>query len=137
MVTIGNHGGAYALKNGSSVVFHHAGLAVHDPVGANHLAAKCCANCLMAETDAQNGNLSRKPLDQLDSDPGFIWRARSRRDDDLARPELLHLFDRNLIIAADLDLFPRLTDILHEVEGERIVVVENENHTEAAKLLSF
>jgi len=65
--------------------------------------------------------------DQFNADPGFVRRARPRRDDDSLRSHRFYFFHRDLIVASDLDLRSELANVLDEVVGERIVVVENEN----------
>ena len=40
----------------------------------------------------------------------------------------LDFFDGDLIVAPYLDLCPQLPDILNQVVGERIVIIEYEDH---------
>src|SRR5262249_32129446 len=42
----------------------------------------------------------------------------------------------HFVVATDFDLFTQLSQILHQVVGERIVVVENEDHAGCADSLS-
>ena len=42
--------------------------------------------------------------------------------------EILNLLDGQFVVAADDHLRPQLTHVLHQVVGERVVVVENEDH---------
>src|SRR5579884_383957 len=133
VIAVRNHRRSQPLKDCASVMFHHAGLAVHDAVGANYSSAECRPDRLMSETDAQYGNFPGKLLDQLNRDSRLVGRAGAGRDHDLARMQFAHLVHGDLIIATNLHLFSGLANVLHEIEGERIVVVENEDHK---KLLS-
>ena len=67
--------------------------------------------------------------DQRNGDSGFLRRARAGREHDPFRTHGLHLGGRDLVIAPHFDLRPQFAQILHQVVGERIVIVENENHT--------
>ena len=47
---------------------------------------------------------------------------------DILRPHRLYLIHRDLIIPAHNHFRPQLAQILHQVVGERIVIVEDKNH---------
>ena len=83
---------------------------------------------LMSQANPQQRHLARKMADQLDADSGFLRRARAGREHDPFRVHRLHLGGRHLVIAAHLDLRTQFAQILHQVVGERIVIVEDENH---------
>ena len=82
----------------------------------------------MPEADAQNWYLFREMADEIERDTRFVGSAGSRRQDDLARSHLFDLFQSHLIVATDLHLFSSLPNVLNEVEGERVVIVKNEDH---------
>src|SRR5437660_3969747 len=82
----------------------------------------------MPEADAERGHaaLAHAPH-QHERDPCLIGRARARRDNAAvicARDELVY---RHTVIADRVDLRAQLTQVLHEVVGEGIVVVEDEH----------
>jgi hypothetical protein len=65
---------------------------------------------------------------QIDADAGIVGCAWARRDHNALG---IHVFDAGngyLIVAADFDLCPKFAKILNQVVGERVVIVENENH---------
>src|SRR5262245_20362532 len=101
---------------------------MHDGVGAHYLSAKCLPNRLMSEADTQDWHLARKMLDQLNADARILRCARSGRDHDPLRAKLLDLLDGGLIVAAHHHLLTCFSDVLHQVEGERVVVVEDKHH---------
>src|ERR1700758_3602912 len=105
-----------------------ARFAVHDVLRPNDLSSKSLANRLMSQANAQYGHFPGEVADQLDADPGVGRRARARRNHDALRAERLYFRDADLVVAAHLDLRPQLAQILHQVVGKRVVIVENEDH---------
>src|SRR6185369_5547323 len=73
-------------------------------------------------------------LDRPDRDPGIVRVARTGRDDDAtqARRRVVgHLgdgTDLDGVVADDMHLGPGRLECLHEVEGEAVVVVDDEDH---------
>jgi hypothetical protein len=68
--------------------------------------------------------------DERNQDAGLARRAGAGREQDalgLAAPRPLH---GQLVVAIDLDLRAQLSQVLDKVVGERIVVVEDEDHGE-------
>jgi hypothetical protein len=98
---------------------------------ADDAAAEGLADGLMSEANAQQWSLAGKVADQRDADPGFVRSARSRRDDNSLWLHCFDFVDRDLIVSADLDVFPQLSQILDQVVGERIVIIEDEDHVAA------
>src|SRR4029077_8004720 len=64
---------------------------------------------------------------ELERDPGVVGRARPRRDDAAFEPHLEPLRHGRAGVAHGLDLGLQLAEVLHEVVGERVVVVEDEH----------
>src|SRR5664280_273730 len=109
-------------------MFDGTGLAMHEVGGTNDFAAKGCANRLVAEAYAQKRHASREMADQFDADPGILWCARARGDHDAIGMKLVDFVDRDLVIAAHHYLLTQFAEVLHQVVGEGIVIVENEKH---------
>ena len=110
------------------------GLAVHQLPRAHDLASRRLPNRLMPQADAQDRQTTQKALNASDRDPRFLRRARARRDDQVAGLQDLDLVQRDPVVAVDLDIHGRvdLAQTLHEVVGERIVVVDDQDHDDAA-----
>ena len=121
-------GSGQAVKDGFVVVRDGAGLAVHQVRSAHHVAAKGRADGLMSQADAEHRHLAGEVANQIDADAGILRRAGTGRNHDALRLHGLDLSDRDLIVAAHLDLRAEFPEILHQVVGEGIVVVENEDH---------
>ncbi len=117
-----------AAKDGAVVVLHLAGLAVHERFGAHHFSAESRADGLMPQTHAEDGRAASHPADQFDADARILRRARAGRDDDALRAQRFHLGHAHLVVAAHIHLRPQFTEILDEVVGEGIVVIEDEDH---------
>ena len=101
---------------------------MHQVRRADDIASERRPDRLMSQANAQQGHLAGKMADQRNSDSGFLGRARAGREHDPLRTHGLHLGRRHLVVAPHLDLRPQFTQILHQVVGKRIVVVEDENH---------
>src|SRR5438477_2382140 len=96
--------------------------------GAHYLAPKGGADRLMSEAHAQNGQLAGEVTDQRDADARLVGRAGARRNHNPCRPQPLDISQRHLVVAPHLDGFAQLAQVLCEVVGERIVVVQNKDH---------
>ena len=114
-----------------AVVVDHVGLAVHEILGPHDRAAEGLAHRLMAQAHAQAAaacpssrwqHSTEMPASVGVHGPGeMITRSGLR---------LEHLVDRDLVVAKDLDVERRidLAQPLHEVVGERVVVVDDDDH---------
>src|SRR5258708_1922178 len=127
VITRGGHRHGEALKDGFVIVHHGAGLAMHDVSGAHHTASKGFSDCLMSQTNAEHRYFAGEVADQVDADSSFMRRARARRNHDALRAHRLGIGYRNLIVAANLDLGSQFAEILDQVIGKRIVVIEYED----------
>ena len=107
---------------------HGAGFAVHQVMGADHLAAKRFTDGLMAEAHTEYRRLTGHVANEGDEDAGFAWGARTGREQNAVRPESLDFLDCQFVVAAHHDLRTQFAQVLNEVVGEGIVVVENEDH---------
>ena len=109
-------------------MFDFAGFTVHQFLRANDAAAESGADGLMAEANAENGNFSGETLDERDADTGFLGSAGAGRYKDTFGAQGGDLVESDLVVAADIELLAHLAEILGEVVGEGVVVVEEEDH---------
>jgi hypothetical protein len=77
---------------------------MHQVRGAHHAAAEGFSDRLMSQADAEHRHLSGEVADEFDADSGFVRRARSGRDDDPFGMHRFDVADRDLIVAAYLNL---------------------------------
>src|SRR5579864_7210393 len=134
MIAGGRHRHRQTLKDGFVVVHDRAGLAVHDMTGTNDIAAEGFADRLVTEADAEHWDFSREVADQVDADARLMRRAWAGRDDDALGTHALNFVHGNLVVAAHLDLCAQFAEVLDQVVGEGIVVVEYEDQATAPLL---
>ena len=103
---------------------------MHDPVGPHHPGAQGVADALVAQADAQQRNLRAEPLDHLVRDPRLPGRAGPGEMIRWVGCVGLDLVERDLVVADDPQVEPRvdLAEPLDQVVGERVVVVDQEDH---------
>jgi len=128
MVARGGEGIGQLAENILVVVMDLAGFAVKKFWSADNLAAKRHANGLMTEADAEDGKFSGEALDQLDRNARLLRGAGAGRDDDALRLTANNLLHSDLVVAMHFDGATQFAEVLREVVGERIVVVEKQNH---------
>jgi hypothetical protein len=82
----------------------------------------------MPETHAESGGVRTEVLDVVDGEPGVLRGPRAGRHDQAIRPIALTCLGGIHHVVADRDgLGAELAQVLDEVEGERVVVVEDED----------
>ena len=128
VITSGSKRRVNSPKDGSPVVFHRAGLAVHQSFGADHLPTESLADRLMSEADTEDRNFAGKVADQFDADPGVLRRARARGNDDALGIETRYLVHAEFVVPPYFDASAQFAEVLDEVVGERVVIVENKDH---------
>jgi hypothetical protein len=106
------------------IVVDFAGLAVEELRSAHHFAAKCRANCLVSQADAKNREFAREPANQLNADAGVLRRAGTRRNHNALRLAARNFLHGNFVVAVDFNVATQLAEILRQVIGKRIVVVD-------------
>ena len=83
---------------------------------------------LVAEAYAERWDPGgREAADRLERDPGLVRGARPRRDDHPVIATEQQLLDRRVVVAHDLELGAELAQVLDEVVGEAVVVVDDED----------
>src|SRR5687767_13430118 len=123
-------------KKRSAVVFDDDRLAVDGRGPADDTAAEMLADGLVAETDAEDRHPPRKAVDHGQGDAGPVGRTRAGRDKDpFGAQAVLDLVDSYRVVPEDLHLGTQFTQVLDEVIGERVVIIDDEQHkkTETAK----
>ena len=99
---------------------------MQDLRGEHDDSAKGLRDCLMPEADSEQRHASGKMLDRFEGDAGAVRRAWTWRDHNLLRTLRFDLCNGQLIVAIDLNISSKLTEILHEVVGKRVVVIDYE-----------
>jgi hypothetical protein len=109
-------------------VVRDLGVLAVDRLAADHLASERLDQRLVPEADPEHGGASLgEPLHRLDRHTRIGRCAGSRRYDEAIRGLVEQLIDGRAIVAHDLDLRPELAQVLDEVVGEGVVVVDHED----------
>ncbi len=128
MVTGGREGATEAGEQAAAIVLDRRALPVHELPGTDHLPAEGRAHRLMSEAHAENRHPGREALDRRHRDARILRTARTGRNDDVRRRERFDLVERHHVVAPDQHLGAHLAQVLCEVEGERVVVVDQQEH---------
>ena len=89
---------------------------------------------LVSEADAEERQLARERLDGGERDAGGVGVAGTGREDErlgLERPDAVHV---DFVVAHHVHLRAQSPEVLDEVVGERVVVVDHEYHSVSANL---
>jgi len=122
-----------AAEDAAAVVADLAGLAMHQPGRPLDHPAEGLADRLVPEADPEQGRaLAGGGADQREADAGLGGRARPGRDDEVVGLLRHHLLDRAFVIAVDRHLGTQLPQVLDEVVGEAVIVVDDDQHGRAA-----
>jgi hypothetical protein len=95
---------------------------------ANDFTSERRTDGLMAEADAQDWKFSGETLDEFDGDAGFFGCARTGGDDDAVGLAADDVVNADFVVSMDFDVAAKFAEILGEVIGEGVVVVEEEDH---------
>src|SRR3569623_231804 len=104
------------------------GLAVHHLTRVHYSAAEGLTDTLVAETHAKQRKYSGIPADDVERHARLVGRTWARRDHDMVGSEAPDLLDADLIIAVHAHIGAELAQILHQVVGERIIIVDHQQH---------
>src|SRR5206468_8025597 len=115
-------------EESASGMDHRGGLPEHEPVSAHHLPAEHLPDALVPEADSQNGNFPGEPLDDSTADPGVARASRARLDHDGLGVPPHGVLDGDLVVPDHVRGTAQLAQILDEVPGEGVVVVDHEDH---------
>jgi len=86
----------------------------------------------MSQTHAQHRNLAVEVADRLHGDAGIFRVSRSRREDQCLRVQNFDLLNGDLVVADYLNVTVQFTDILIQIIGERIIVINQQDHCSAS-----
>jgi len=107
---------------------HRRGLAVHQSRGRDHPRAEGLPDRLVPEADPQDRDAPGEALDGRHGDARILRPSGPGRDDQAARLERLELVHGQAVVAQDAHLGAHLHQVLVEVVGERVEVVDHDQH---------
>src|ERR1039457_2202831 len=100
---------------------------MHQAWRAIDVASKCLAHALLAEAHAENRQLPCEILENRKRDSRFFRRAGAGRYDYRVGMKRAHSRDIDHVVTLHRDVGAELAEVLHEVVGERIVVIDHQN----------
>ncbi len=87
------------------------------------------SNRLMTEADAKDRDSLTEDLNEFDADAGVFGPAGSRRNHDAVRIEFTEFSDTHAIVPHDANILATCAQKLDEVECERIVIIDDDDHS--------
>ena len=105
-------------------------LAMHQSRSANDFSAIRFSDALMSQADTQGWRMLAEGPNDFVRQAGLAGRTGARRDQDPVRFESLNPFQGYFIIAKDLHLHLHLAEVLDEVVGERVVIIDDQQHSD-------
>ena len=106
---------------------------MHQTVGANDVSAIGLTDGLHAKTDTKNRHISRRHLDDVQANAGFIWRTGTGRENDAFRVQRQCVFSAEFIVAHDVQLDAQLSDQMHQIVGKAVVIIDYQEHLRLPK----
>jgi hypothetical protein len=101
-------------------------ITVHQLLGMHDLAAEGRAYALVAEADAEQRDPAGEFLDRCHRDAGFGRRTGAGRNHDAVRLHRGDFLEGDRVVAEHLDVLAEFAEILHQVVGEAVVVVDHQ-----------
>lgn len=87
----------------------------------------CRFNDSLAHADAENGDLSGKMSNRISANSRICVRmTRARTNDELSRIQRNELFDGDLVVPVDSYGCPLQSEILVDIPGERVIIVDED-----------
>src|SRR6185369_14845745 len=116
-----------AAKHASALVADVRHLAMQRRC-AHHFAAESLSDRLMAQAHPEDRCGRRGLRDEIEANASLIRRAGARRQHDGLGLERHHIGDGNLVVAMHGDIGPQPAEIVEKVEGEAVVIVDQNDH---------
>lgn len=128
MIARGAKGGRKSAKDTRSIVVNFRHLAVQQ-AAANNMRAEMLTNGLVTKTYAQQRNAGIGAATyQLKSDTRIVGSARARGKNNSVRGKRHECVGRHGIIAFHPDFSLQFLKIMHDVEDEAVIIVDEQDH---------
>src|SRR6266487_6705458 len=128
MVTRCHERARQSTKHAEAGMADRRGFSVDDFTRVHNLAAESLADRLMAEAHAQYRDPAGKLAYHSERDPRFIGSTGPGRNDDAFRSHRGDVRRRDLVVAKHPDVRAQFAQILHQIPGEGIVIVDHQDH---------
>ncbi len=117
-----------SLEYAFSVGCDRRGLSMHEPLGGNHFSPERVPDGLVAEADSQDRYFSGAALDQGNRDSGRLGSSGARRNHDSSDIPVFNVLCLDGVVSDHFHIRAYLAQMLNEVVGKGIVVVDHQNH---------
>src|SRR6202044_3824248 len=117
-------GSVQTAEEAARIVRNARHLAVHRRWRPNNVAAKRLPDRLMTEADPEYRRRFAAHANEVETDAGFVRRARAGRENNGVRLVAERVRDRDLIVAPHRHVRAQLAQVMDEVEGEAVIVVD-------------
>ena len=114
-----------------------AGLAVHLHLRAHDAPAQRRADALVPKAHAQDRQPASEVADGLHAHAGLGRAARAGREHQPPRLQRGDAGHVDLVVAHHAHVFAEFAEVLHQVEGEAVVVVDHQQHMRSNPLISL
>jgi len=112
-------------------------LAMHASIGIDHLATEDLSDRLVAETDPEQRQAGfRSRCDHIETNTGLVRIAGTGGENDSIGLVFQNFVDRNPVIAKNRTLFPQFPQIMDEIVGEAVVIIDQNQHNGGTKRLT-
>ena len=101
---------------------------MHHPRRTNDTTTERFTDGLMSQAHTQHRGVHTALTNDIDGNACFAWGARARRNHYRVRRHFLYVSHCQLIVAMHFERLAKLAQILHEIEGKRVVIVDDEYH---------
>src|SRR5258707_3072957 len=128
MVTRRHEGARQPAEHADAGMADRRGFPVDDLTRMHDLAAESLADRLMTEAHPQYRDPAGKFAHRRERDPRFGGSAGPGGNDHAFRSHHGDVRRRDLVVATHFDVGAELAQILHQIPGEGIVVVDHQNH---------
>src|SRR6202171_1844800 len=115
-------------ENARPIVMDLRGFAVHQPLRLDNLSAKNFRDALVTQANTEQWHARREPAHDFFAYSRFAGACRSGRDANMRRLQPGNFINREGVVTPNNGFTAKLAKILDEVVGERIVIIEDEQH---------
>jgi len=125
MIPGGGERVGHVFEQALPVVLDRRRFAMHYPIIDNDLTTEGVADALVAQADAEERHFRSERANDVVGKAGFARRTGTGRNENSLRLKLADLFERNLVIAPHFQVHLHLAQVLDEIIGERIVIIDD------------
>src|SRR5205823_2208792 len=134
MITGGFERLCNVFKNACTMVRNRRCFPVHQLRGTHNFAAENFANALVTEANAEQRNVRSEFTNDMATDSSGARPTRAGRNANAFRNQLSNVSWTDLIVAFHQNFGAELTENLREIVGERIVIIDQEQHSVVASV---